>query len=491
MFPHLANRRAGRPAYHLSRLLLCALPLFGAPASGVELPELGEAARLTLSEARESALGGQIMRQVRADRDYLDDPELSEYLNALGERLAGASPDPSRRFLFFAVRDDAINAFALPGGYIGVHTGLIAAARNESELAGVLAHEIAHVSQNHIARLVDAQRGSTLTTLAALAVAILAARSDQGQLGQAALATAQAMALQNQLDFTREHEREADRVGLQTLAKAGFSPAGMATFFERLQAQGRVSESQAPAYLRTHPLTYQRIADIQNRLGEFAARAPSDSLEFRLARAKVRAMRGEADEALRRARGEAAERPDDAEAWYALAASALRAGDAKLAGEALANLEKRADAPMVASLAARIHAEAKRYPLALERLNAAMRRHGATRPLAEAHAETLLIAGQAEEARRVVTDYLRVWAAEPSLLKLLARANFASGRNAEGHLAQADALRQEDRLAMALEQLEAARLAGGDYYTQSIVDARLREARDLLKDEKDKSARAW
>jgi predicted Zn-dependent protease len=487
MFPPLANRHGRR----LASLTLALMTAFGAPARAVELPELGDAARLTLSESRETALGGQIMRQVRADRDFLDDPELSEYLNALGERLAGASADPSRQFLFFAVRDPSINAFALPGGYIGVHTGLIAAARNESELAGVLAHEIAHVSQNHIARLVDAQRGSTLATLAALAVAILAARSDQGQLGQAAIATAQAMSLQNQLDFTREHEREADRSGLQTLAKAGFSPAGMATFFERLQAQGRVSESQAPAYLRTHPLTYQRIADIQNRLGDFTPRAAADSLEFRLARAKVRAAQGEPAEALRRARVEAGERPEDAEALYGLAASALRAGDAKLASDTLVLLERRADAPMIATLAARIHGEAKRYPAALERLAAALRKHGTTRPLAEAHAETLLIAGRAEEARRVVTEYLRVWPGEPSLSKLLARANFDLGRLAEGHLAQADALRQLDLLGPAIEQLESARRIGGDYYTQSIVDARLREAREALKDEKDKGARPW
>lgn len=487
MFPPLAIR----PARRAGAYLLGALLLLGAPASGVELPELGEAARLTLSESRESALGGQIMRQVRADRDYLDDAELNEYLNALGERLAGASADPSRQYLFFAVRDASINAFALPGGYIGVHTGLIAASRNESELAGVLAHEVSHVSQNHIARLVDASRGSTLTTLAALAVAILAARSDQNQLGQAALATAQALTVQNQLDFTREHEREADRLGLQTLAKAGFAPSGMATFFERLQAQGRVSESQAPAYLRTHPLTYQRIADIQNRLGDYPARIVAESLDFRLVRAKVRSLQGEPGEALRRARVEATERPEDAEALYGLAASALRAGDAKLAGEALARLEKRADAPMVATLAARIHGDAKRYNQALERLGAALRRHGTTRPLAEAYTETLLNAGQAEEARRVVSEYLRAWASEPSLLKLLARADFALGRNAEGHLAQADALRQQDLLGPALEQLEAARQAGGDYYTQSIVDARLREAREQLKDETEKGARAW
>jgi predicted Zn-dependent protease len=461
------------------------------PALGTELPDLGEVARASLSEAREAALGSQIMRQIRADKDYLNDAELNDYLNNLGERLAASNPDPSHHFIFFAVRDSSINAFALPGGYIGVHTGLIAAARTESELAGVLAHEIAHVSQNHIARIVDAQKNSTLTTLAALAIAILAARSDQGQVSQAAIATAQALSIQNQLDYTREHEREADRVGLQTLSNAGYDPTGMATFFERLQAQGRIAESKAPAYLRTHPLTYERIADIENRLGDRKPVPSTDSLEFKLMRAKVRAAQGEAAEAMRLARAEATEHPGDAEALYALAASALRAGDLDLASETVNRLEKLADSPIVASLSARVLSQAKRYQTALDRLGAALRRHGTTRPLAETYAETLLVAGQANEARRVIIEYLRVWPAEPSLSILLARANFALGRQAEGHLAQADALRQQDLLNPAIEQLEAARKVGGDYYTQSIVDARLRELQAQLKDEKDKSARAW
>ncbi|MBK6742932.1 MAG: M48 family metallopeptidase [Hydrogenophilales bacterium] len=464
---------------------------FAGQVRALDLPDLGDVSRVSLSESREAALGGRIMRQIRSDKGYLRDAELSEYLNNLGDRLAAANPSPSHHFYFFAVNDPSINAFALPGGYVGVHTGLIAAARNESELAGVLAHEIAHVSQNHIARIVDVQKSSTLTTLAALAVAILAARSDQGQVSQAAIATAQAMSIQNQLDFTREHEREADRIGLQTLANADFSPSGMATFFERLQAQTRFAESSAPAYLRTHPLTFERIADIQNRLGETPSRQVPDSLEFKLARAKVMATQGEAPDAVRRFRGVVAEHPEDVEALYALTASALRAGDRGLAVATLAKLEQRAATPMVASLAARVMLDGKQTSQALERLRAALQKHGTTRPLAEAHADALLHAERGAEAKKVVTEYLRVWADDPEFLELLARANFALGLNAEGHLAQADALRQQDLLAPAIDQLESARKAGGDYYTQSIIDARLRELQDRLKQDKNKGERAW
>jgi predicted Zn-dependent protease len=475
----------------IGALALACACLTAFPTRAAELPDLGDVSRVSLSETRESALGGQIMRQVRSDKDYLNDAEINDYLNNLGDRLASANPNPTYHFQFFAVRDDSINAFALPGGFIGVHTGLIAAARNESELAGVLAHEIAHVTQNHIARMVDAQKNNTVATLAALAIAILAARSDQSQLGQAALATAQAMSLQNQLDFTREHEREADRVGLQTLASAGFDTRGMVTFFERLQMQGRVSESAAPAYLRTHPLTYERIADIQNRLDSRPSPLLADSMEFKLVRAKVRAAQSEPAQALTRHRAELADRPNDVEALYALVAAALRAGEAATARDSLARLEKLAQHPMVATLSARVALDARKPDQALDGLRAALRRHGTTRPLAEAYADTLFRAGRAGEAKQVVTGYLRVWQDDPTFLALLARANFDLGLVAEGHLAQAEALRQQDLLAAAIDQLESARKAGGDYYTQSIVDARLRDARDRLKEEKARDARAW
>lgn len=458
-----------------------------APVRALDLPDLGEVARTSLSESREAALGGQIMRHIRSDVAYLHDAELTDYLNNIGDRLVAANPSPRHHLLFFAVNDPSINAFALPGGYVGVHTGLIAAVRNESELAGVLAHEIAHVSQNHIARMVDSQKSNTLTTLAALAIAILAARSDQGQLSQAALVSAQALSIQNQLDFTREHEREADRIGLQTLANAEFSPVGMATFFERLQAQSRFADTSAPAYLRTHPLTYERIADIQNRLAEIKPRQVTDGLDFKLVRAKVIATQGDAGEAVKRFRATLAEHPDDVEALYGLAASASRAGDPTLAKQTLARLERLVDTPMVATLAARVLLDGKQPKQALERLARALQHHGTTRPLAEAYADALLIAERPGDAKKVLTEYLRVWNDDPAFLERLSRANFALGLRAEGHLAQADALRQQDLIAAAIDQLESARKSGGDYYIQSIVDARMRELQDRLKQESGKA----
>ena len=262
------------------------------------LPDLGDTSEAALPLRQERALGMEVMREIRADPSYVDDAELRAYVQSLGTRLVQAGATTTQDFEFFLIDDASLNAFALPGGFVGVHTGLILAAQNESELAGVLGHEIAHVTQHHIARLIAGQKSGVLTSLAALAVAILAARSNS-QVSEAAIVGAQAAAIQNQLDFTREHEQEADRVGLQTMANAGFDARGMATFFERLQRSTRPIESNAPSYLRTHPLTIERIADIQNRLERIPPRQVPDSLEFSLVKAKIRAMASPTQEALR------------------------------------------------------------------------------------------------------------------------------------------------------------------------------------------------
>lgn len=448
------------------------------PARASELPDLGESARAAFSELQEARLGREIMRQIRASRDYLDDAELADYLNALGDRLVAVSPSPHRHFEFFVVRDSSINAFALPGGYIGVHTGLISAARNESELAAVLAHEIAHVTQNHIARMVDQQRGSGLMSLAALAIAILAARSNS-QVSQAAATVASAVNVQQQLDFSREHEREADRVGLQILAQAGFAPAGMASFFERLQAQGRLFDSNAPAYLRTHPLTHQRIADMQNRVAEMPYRQHPDSLEFRLMRARVWADEGEAAQAVARFETLIESAPQDVAAWYGLARASLRAGRLERAQQAVARLDALDPAtPLVETLAIDVALAAGRADQAIARGQQALGRYSAHRPLAYTQARALLAAGQPARALHLIDEQLLTWPEDAVLYTLKARAHGTLGQRLEAHLAQAEAHVRQGAMAAAIEQLQLAIASGGrDFHQLSIAEARLRELR--------------
>jgi predicted Zn-dependent protease len=277
------------PAAALSLILAAALAV--APVSSTaqfdNLPKLGAASGDELSAAAERRLGETIMRQIRRDAAYLDDAELVDYLNQLAQPLLAAPAAGGLSFELFAIDDPAINAFALPGGFIGVHVGLLIAAETESEVASVLAHEIGHVTQRHIARMLAQQKQASVVSVAAMALALLAARSSpQAAIGGMMLGDQ--VARQNMLAFSRDAEREADRVGFEILRQSDFDLQGMVSFFNRLQQSSRFYESNAPAYLRTHPVTGERIADLQGRLQNTRYRQRTDSLNFQLLRARFR-----------------------------------------------------------------------------------------------------------------------------------------------------------------------------------------------------------
>ncbi|HEY1060008.1 MAG TPA: M48 family metalloprotease [Limnobacter sp.] len=268
--------------------MLSALPGPSAHADALSnLPSLGDAGGAELSVQDERRLGALIMRDYKAYGAVNSDPEITGYLTKLGARIVQAAGESPANFEFFLVTDKAINAFAMPGGYIGVHTGLIAAARNESELASVLAHEVGHVTQRHIARRFGQQKQTTMVSAAAMIAAILVAASNP-QAATGIMAAGAGYGIDQQLAFSRDAEREADRVGFQTLQSAGFNTQGMVDFFGRLQTASRLYENNAPAYLRTHPLTTERIADIRNRVGIDAGKVarPPAPLEFELLRMK-------------------------------------------------------------------------------------------------------------------------------------------------------------------------------------------------------------
>ncbi|MDR3394794.1 MAG: M48 family metalloprotease [Parasulfuritortus sp.] len=447
-------------------------------AQASELPDLGEAARATVSLTEENQVGREVMREIRSDKDFLDDPDINEYLSALGERLVASSSAPYRQIDFFVVQDPMINAFALPGGHIGINSGLLSATRTESELAGVLSHEIGHVVQNHMARSVMGQKASMVAALAGMAVAILASHSDNPQISEAALATSQAYAAQNQLTDIQSHEKEADRVGLQTMASAGFDPNGMVSFFKHLMSQDRLYESNVPGFLRTHPMTYDRMADLQNRVAEMKAKRHVDSPEFALIRARVQASEGEAQDAYKRF-SVLAPTQDDPAAWYGLALSALRVGNKEQADQALSHLEKEQHSALVESLDAQVLLGTGRVDQAVARLNAAIAHYPGYKPLAYAYARALLRQGNPGKARTFVSDRLSLWPEDHTLYQLLAEANHALGRNAEEHLAQAEAYIRLDQQPQAIEQLQLAQRSGdGDFYTQSVIDARLRDLKE-------------
>ena len=462
--------------YLILFVLLFAVP--GVPADG--LPDLGESSQNALSPQMERRIGETIMYDIRRDRSMVDDTELTDYLNNLGYRLVASSAENRQDFEFFVLRDSTLNAFALPGGFIGVHTGLVLAAQSESELAAVLGHEIAHVTQRHLARIIAKQEQSAVTSLAALAVAILAARSNP-QVANAAIATAQATSIQTQLDFTREHEREADRIGLQTLTQAGFDPRGAASFFERLQKFNRLYENNAPEYLRTHPITSDRIADLQNRLENKPYRQVPDSLEFQLVRAKLRADEGTPQQAIAHFEEALREKKYSSEAAsrYGLVAALLRAKETTRAEQELTQLRKVA-APnaIIENLDARIKAAAGPQDAALAQYQAALKSFPNHRALVYGHAESLLQNRRSDEALKLIGDRLRRFPNDGRLYKLQAQGYAMQGKMLLSHQAQAEAYTRQGNLVAAIEQLQLGLKAGdGDFYQLSIAEARLKALR--------------
>lgn len=255
------------------------------PPAPSSLPALGESAGRDLSPAAERALGDRIMRSIRPDPAVIDDPVLAEHIDDLWQRLVSAARrrgdittevDSQFAWETFLVREPSVNAFALPGGYVGVHLGLINVTTTRDELASVLAHELSHVTQRHIVRSIGVQQTQSLVSLAAMILGVLAA-SYSPAAAQALMTGGQAVAVQNQLNFSRDMEREADRIGFGVLTGAGFSPAGMASMFERLEEAARLNDDGSYPYLRSHPLTTERIGEARGRLGSQQRRMPTES----------------------------------------------------------------------------------------------------------------------------------------------------------------------------------------------------------------------
>jgi predicted Zn-dependent protease len=460
-------------------VLLVALVPRAFAQSGQTLPDLGGGDSV-LSPQLERRIGESIMREIRfRDPSYLDDAEIIDYLATLGARLSGSRQD----FEFFAIRDSTVNAFALPGGFIGVHTGLITTSETESELASVLAHEVSHVTQRHIARMLSQQQQMQVPMMVALAAAILLGRS-RPDLAIGAAAGAQAAGVQTALSYSRDFEREADRIGLQRLDEAGFDVHAMASFFEKMQRSTRVSDdSTLPGYFRTHPVTSERIADVQNKAAAMPYRQHPDATEFLLVRAKIRADSGDARDAV--ASFESALREhryaSEAATRYGLASALVRAGKAPQAAAELGRVrELRVASSMVDMLDARIKNATRDGAGAAGVLAKARARYPDSRAIAYAHIATLQESGQNDAALAVLRDSLLKYPRDARLYGMQAKAYATLGKRLLQHQAQGELYALQGSLPAAIELLTLARSAGdGDFYQLSVIDARLKELRAL------------
>jgi predicted Zn-dependent protease len=464
-------------------LLLCVPPC----ALSDGLPDLGDVSQEALTPLQERQIGQQSMMQIRASNQYLDDAEINDYLNQLGGKLVENSPEPSLDFEFFAVDDYSVNAFALPGGFVGVNAGLILVTQSESELASVLAHEISHVTQHHLARMMDAERGSGIISMAALAVAILAARTNP-QVTEATIASVQAGNIQQQLNFTRSYEEEADRIGLQLLQKSGFNTHAMPEFLLRLQKATRLLDGNAPNYMRTHPITSDRIAEIENRIHDQPYRLIPDSLDFQLVRTKLIAAQKSAPDAIAYFSDALGSQNfgNPVAQRYGLVRALLRDNQTERASQEFSLLRKQADAnpasrndPMIATLEGQVLRANKNYSGALAFYRTAVQNFPQHRTLIYDYSDLLLQNNQAELAIKLLNEQLTRHPRDTRLYDLQARAYAMQGNILEQHKAQAYSYAWQGNLYAAIEQLELAKRAGGSFYQLSTVESDLRELRAM------------
>lgn len=451
------------------------------------LPELGDVSATVLSPLEEQKIADQIMGDVMSSGDVVTDAEITDYVQNLGQRLAASSADQRQAFKFFVVKDNTINAFAMPGGVIGVHTGLIVAANNESEVAGVLGHEIGHVTQHHLARMLAQQKNDSILTMAAMGLALLASRASP-ELANGALTTVTASAVQKQLDYTREHEREADRVGLQIMSNAGFDPRAMPAFFETLQRGTRFVEGSAPSFLRTHPLTIERIADVRGRVEQMPKREVKDSQEFQYVRAKLLAALDTPRQAVALFESNLQQKQysNEAAEHYGLARALMRNRDLDGASAQLAWLQTNAPPhAMIDTLAADI-AVARNDPQQAAKLYAAgLSAFPGHRALIYGYAEHYLATRQYDKALQLIDEKQSLYPDDPYFYEMKAKAYTAQGKHLLAHQAQGEAYYRRYNYQGALEQMDLAVKAGdGDFYQRSIVEARLNQLRQRIDEPK-------
>ncbi|WP_259740689.1 M48 family metalloprotease, partial [Pseudomonas poae] len=318
--------------------LLTLACLLASPGFADDLPSLGDASSAIVSPQQEFQLGRAWLAYLRGQVSQLNDPQLKDYVETSVYKLVETSQVNDRRLEFILINSPQLNAFAAPGGIVGVNGGLFLNAQTEGEYASVLAHELAHLSQRHFARGVEAQSRMQIPMMAALLGGIIAAAAGAGDAGIAAIAGSQAAAIQEQRRFSRQNEQEADRIGILNLEKAGYDPRSMPTMFERLMRQYRF-DAKPPEFLLTHPVTESRIADTRNRAEQAKPGGTEDSLRYQLIRARVQLQYEDTPGlAAKRFQAQLDENPKNDVARYGLAIAQIKGTKLKEARENLAPL---------------------------------------------------------------------------------------------------------------------------------------------------------
>lgn len=462
--------------------LLLSLPMVTA-ANEMELPELGDSSATSLTPEQERQIGREVLRRMRHGGYIIDDPLVKSYIEDVGRALA-IHAQSEHEFTFFVVDAPGINAFALPGGYIGIHSGLILASRDESELASVIAHEVAHVSQHHLARGVEQANRMNLPLTVALIAAILLGGDDPNVVN-AAMAASMGGSAQMQLNFSRAHEHEADRVGMQLLANSDFDPQGMAAFFARLQEESRYYGDGVPEFLRTHPVTTSRLAEAQSAAERYPRKMRTDSVDYQVARARVRLHHSknasELMKALNNKPGPAAEQLSAADNY--LKAITLISLQQPLEAERLLQqlLNKQPGSIAYRETLGQLQRTQGNYQAALSLYQDGLKRYPNNELLSLSLVDTLVALKHYPQARESLQTILRLHPSSVAAYRRLAEVEAKSGNQAASHLAQAEYYLLMGEPHSALEQLNLAnRLKNLDFYLSSRIEALSNDIKDEL-----------
>ena len=483
--PHGAGRGIRRPSpIRTVAMLLVAVVGTSGPvgeaAAQVLLPDFGDASEQVLSPFEERVLGEAFMREIRSRLTVVADPLVEQYIQSLGYKLVASSGRRDYEFTFFVVEDESLNAFAAPGGFVGINAGMMLATRSESELASVLAHEIAHVTQRHIARGIEHSSRSNIPVLAGILAAIVIG-SQNVEAGQATAAAVIGSSAQRQINFTRQNEMEADRVGIRMLADAGFDPREMAGVFEKLQNAARYSQAP-PEFLSTHPVTTNRIAEARERADRLPYRQHESSeayfvvrsmLRVRVARDPQRVLDELVDE-----RESGTSRSDVANS-YGQALAMIRLGreeDARVLLEHLA--DSRPDDMAIRAELAGSERRSGNLERALALYADGLELYPGDRHLSAGYAAALTEAGRMEETLALVDDYERRNAMGPEMFRLRADAYGKLGRELESRADLAEHFYLNGQLGRAIHQLRLAMQVPEQeqtFYRIARIEARLEE----------------
>ena len=444
------------------------------------LPDLGDYSEGLISQQEQARLGREFMRNAQRHLPYINDPDLLSYLNKLGQNLVSSSDAPTEFFHFYWVADDTLNAFAVPGGHITVHTGLIMSTTNESELAGVLAHEIAHITQRHLPRMLARQKQLSIPSMAAVIAGVLLG----GQAGLATIAATNAAVLDDQLRYSRSFETEADTIGIHTIQRSGFDPRGMHTFFDKLYASSRLQESNVPEFLRTHPLTLNRITAIKARTEKLPPvhRPPNDS-EYLHIRAKIGALySGNSATALNnfKQRISSTDKPGPF-VQYGFALALSRSGKHQQALQELTKLaDKYSNNRRYQIAIAYVHTNAHEYAAAARILKGIYEQEPNNPIVRQDYADNLLISGNPAAAKQILRSLIQDYPKRAIYYEKYAKATADTGEIGESHFYLAQFFMLKGEATQALNQLHIARRQDNSFYLQASIDARIAEVQEQL-----------